>query len=111
MCRWCQASGAGHRHGRTAALRAGGRTTCGRVQSLAFTAKAAEAQAVVAVVLGRRVNPRWAPSAPLLERLRAESWLLLVNGLKVLVSLCPPAGCIPNRLSGDAGTPSNPVSR
>jgi predicted amidophosphoribosyltransferase len=46
-------------------------TTGGRVQSLAFAAKTAGASAVVAVVLGRRVNPEWGPSASLVERLRA----------------------------------------
>lgn len=45
-------------------------TTGGRVQSLAFALKAAGAIAVAAVVIGRRVNPDYAPSKPLIDRLR-----------------------------------------
>ncbi|MEU5548167.1 hypothetical protein ABZ738_00185 [Micromonospora sp. NPDC047793] len=46
-------------------------TTGSRVQSLAFALKAAGAVAVAAVIIGRRVNPAYGPSALLLERLRA----------------------------------------
>lgn len=45
-------------------------TTGGRVQSLAFALKAAGAVAVAAVVIGRRVNPEFGPSKPLVDRLR-----------------------------------------
>lgn len=48
-------------------------TTGGRVQSLAFALKAAGAVAVAAVVIGRRVNPEFAPSKPLVDRLRKAS--------------------------------------
>ena len=49
-------------------------TTGGRVQSLAFTLKAAGAVAVAATVLGRRVNPKYGPSAPMVDRLRTTTW-------------------------------------
>ncbi|RKF25777.1 phosphoribosyltransferase [Micromonospora globbae] len=49
-------------------------TTGGRVQSLAFALKAAGAVAVAAVVIGRRVNPDYGPSKPLVDRLRAAPW-------------------------------------
>lgn len=45
-------------------------TTGGRVQSLAFALKAAGAVAVAAVVIGRRINPAFGPSKPLVDRLR-----------------------------------------
>jgi hypothetical protein len=49
-------------------------TSGGRLQSLAFALKEAGALAVAAVILGRHVNPAFAPSGPMLERLRSAEW-------------------------------------
>jgi hypothetical protein len=52
-------------------------TTGARIQSLAHALKTAGAAAVVAVVLGRHVNPSYGAAKPLLDRLRSVSGFAL----------------------------------
>ncbi|MFC7729816.1 hypothetical protein [Actinomadura keratinilytica] len=47
-------------------------TTGSRIQSASHTLKAAGAAKVVAVVLGRRVNPVWDEWRPILQKVRDE---------------------------------------
>jgi adenine/guanine phosphoribosyltransferase-like PRPP-binding protein len=45
-------------------------TTGGRIQSLSYALKVAGARSVVAVILGRHINPDWDPSRPIIEAIR-----------------------------------------
>lgn len=49
-------------------------TSGASTQSAAYALTSAGASSVVALVIGRHVNPTWSPSASLLRRLRDEAW-------------------------------------